>query len=87
MNLVVKLAKNTILSSITEVNNAENVHHMYSLEHPHVKAQPSDPLLTAFPDCSSFTTHAHDSNTSPIQLQDVNVLLDHQCQQSHIQYL
>ena len=70
MNAVVKLPKNTILGSITKVNKAENVQHMYSLEHPHVKAnvktQPSNPLLPAFPDCSSFTTHAHDSNKSPI---------------------
>ena len=79
MNSVVKLAKNTILGSITKVNNAENVQHMYSPEHPHVKAkvktQPSDPLLPAFPNCSSFTTHAH-NNKSPIQLQDANVPLD-----------
>ena len=80
MNSVVKLPKNTILGSITKVNNAENVQNIYSLEHPHVKAniktQPSDPLLPAFPDFSSFTTHAHDSNKSPIQLQDSNVPLE-----------
>ena len=75
-----KLPKNTILGSITEVNNVENVQHMYSPEHLHVKAniktQPSDPLLPAFPNHSSFTTHAHDSDKSPIQLQDANVPLD-----------
>ena len=80
MNSVVKLPKNIILGSITEVNNAENVQHMYSLEHLHVKAnvkaQPSNAILPAFPDCSSFTTHAHDSNKSPIQLQDANMPLD-----------
>ena len=37
MNSVVKLPKNTILGSITKVNNAENVQHMYSPEHPHVE--------------------------------------------------
>ena len=80
MNSVVKLPKNTILGSITKVLNAENVQHMYSPEHLHVKAnvktQPSDPLLPAFPNHSSFTTHAHNSNKSPIQLQDANVPLD-----------
>ena len=80
MNSVVKLPKNTILGSITKVNSAENVQHMYSPKHPHVEAkiktQPSDPLLPAFPNHSSFTTHAHNSNKSPIQLQDANVLLD-----------
>ena len=44
-----------------------------------VKAQPSNPLLPAFPDHSSFTTHAHNSNKSPIQLQDANVPLEIQC--------
>ena len=82
MNSVVKLPKNTILGSITKVHNAENVQHMYSLEHPHVKANvkthPSDPMLPAFPDHSSFTTHAHNSNKSPIQLQDANMPLDRQ---------
>ena len=80
MNSVVKLPKNTILGSITKVNNAENVQHMYSLEHLHVKdnvkTQPSHPLLPAFPNCSSFTTHAHTSNKSPIQLQVAIVPLD-----------
>ena len=32
------------------------------------------PLLPVFPDHSSFQTHAHDSNKSPIQLQDANFL-------------
>ena len=79
MNSVVKLPKNTILGSITKVNNAKNVQHMYLLENPHVKAniktQPSNPLLLVFPDHSSFTTHTHDSNKSPIQLQDANMPL------------
>ena len=80
MNSVVKLPKNTILGSITKMDNVENVQHMYSPEHPHVKAnvktQPSNPLLPVFPNHSSFTTHAHDSNKSPIQLQDANMPLD-----------
>ena len=83
MNSVMKLPKNTILGSVTKVHNVENVQHMYSLEHPHVKANVkthpdslSDPLLPVFPNHSSFTTHAHNSNKSPIQLQDANVPLD-----------
>ena len=83
MNSVVKLPKNAILGFITKADNAENVQGIYSLKHHHVKvnikAQPSEPLLPAFPDRSSFTTHAHDSNKSPIQLQDANVPLEIQC--------
>ena len=77
LNSVVKLPKNTILGSITKVDNAESVQNVYSLQHhnvkDHVKTQPSRPLLPVFPDYSSFTTHAHDINKSPMQLQDVNV--------------
>ena len=62
------------------MNNVENVQHIYSPEHPHVKAniktQPSDPLLQAFPNHSNFTTHGQDNNKSPIQLQDANMPLD-----------
>ena len=80
MNSVVALSKNTILGSITKVDNVENVQSTYSLKHHNVKddakAHPSKPLLPAFPDCSSFTTHAHNSDKSPIQLQDANVLLE-----------
>ena len=80
MNSVVKLPKNTILGSITKVDNVENVQNTHSLKHHNVKADakacPSKPLLPAFPDCSSFTTHAHDSNKSPILLQDANVPLE-----------
>ena len=83
MNLVVKLPKNTVLGSITKVDNAEIVQNIYSLQHHHVKAHdktwPSKPLLPVFPNHSSFTTHAHDSNRSPIQLQDANVPLEIQC--------
>ena len=70
MNSVVKLPKNIILGSITKVDNVENIQSIYSLKHYNVKADAkansSKPLLPAFPDCSSFTTHAHDSNKSPI---------------------
>ena len=58
MNSVVKLLKNTILGSITKVDNAESVQNIYSLQHhnvkAHVKTQPSRPLLPVFPNCSSF---------------------------------
>ena len=61
MNSVVKLPKNTTLGSITKVDNAENVQNIYSLKDHNVKAgikaQPSKPLLPAFPDHSTFTTH------------------------------
>ena len=80
MNSVVKLPKNTILGSITKVDNMENVQSTYSLKHHNVKADakahPSKPLLPVFPDHSSFTTHAHNSDKSPIQLQDANVPLE-----------
>ena len=39
----------------------------------------TSPLLPVFPNCSSFQTHTHDSNMSPIQLQDSNVPLEIQC--------
>ena len=56
---------------------AENVQNIYSLLHHsdkvHDKPQPSKPLLPVFLNGSSFTTHAHDSNKSPIQLQDADI--------------
>ena len=83
MNLVVKLLKNTILGSFIKVDNAEDVQNIYSLLHHsdkgHDKPQPSKPLLSVFPKCSSFQTHAHDSNKSPIQLRDANIPLEIQC--------
>ena len=83
MDSIVKLPKNTILGSITKVNNAEYVQNICSLQHhsdkAHDKSQPSKPLLLVFPDSSSFQTHAHDSNKSQIQLQDANVPLKIQC--------
>ena len=83
MNSIVKLPKNTILGSITKVGNVENVHIIYSLQHHSVKAndktQPSKPLLPVFPNHSSFTTHARDSNKLPMQLQDANIPLEIQC--------
>ena len=83
MNSVVKLPKNTILGSIAKVDNAESIQNIYSLQHhnvkAHVKTHPSRPLLPVFPDHSSFTTHAHDINKSPMQLQDANVPSKIQC--------
>ena len=83
MNLVVKLPKNTILCSITKVDNADNIQSIYSLKHhnvkANVKAQPLKPLLPVFPNHSSFTTCAHNSNKSQIQLQDANIPLEIQC--------
>ena len=80
MNSVVKLPKNTILGSITMLDNAEYVQNIYSLQHHndkvHDKSQPSKPLLPVFPNHPSFQTHAHNSNKSPIQLQDANVPLE-----------
>ena len=80
MNTVVKLPKNTILGSMNKVDNVDSVQSSYSLKHHNVKADakshPPKPLLPAFPDSSSFTTHAHDSNKSPIQLQDANIPLE-----------
>ena len=80
MNSVVKLPKNTILGSITKVDNVDNVQSSYSLKHHNVKgnakSHPSKSLLSALSDSSSFTTYAHDSDKSPIQLQDANVPLE-----------
>ena len=80
MNTVIKLPKNTILGSVNRVNNVDNVQSSYSLKHHNAKANadshPSKPFLPAFPDSSSFTTHAHNSNKSPIQLQDASVPLE-----------
>ena len=79
MNTVIKLPKNTVLGSMNKVYNVDSVQSSYSLKHNNVKADakshPSKPLIPAFPDSSSFTMHTHDSNKSPIQLQDANVLL------------
>ena len=56
---------------------------MYTYLHHHVKAKvkspPSKHLPPAFSNHSSSTTHAHDSNKSPIHLQDANILLEIQC--------
>ena len=83
MNSVVKLPKNTILGSIAKVDNTENVQNIYFPQHHHVKAniktQLSKSLLPVFPNCSTLTAHAHDSNKSPVQLQDANVPLEIQC--------
>ena len=62
------------------MDNVENVQSTYSLKHHNIKANakahPSKPLLPAFLDCSSFITHAHNSDKSSIQLQYANVLLE-----------
>ena len=83
VNSVVKLLKNTVLGSITNVDNAEYVQNMSSPQSTNDKVhdeahpqQEAKPLLPAFPDSLSFQTHAHDSNKSPIQLQDANVPLE-----------
>ena len=80
MNTVIKLPKNTILGSVNKVDNVDSVQSSYSLKHHNVKvnteSHASKSLLPAFPDCSSFTMHAHDSDKSPIQLQDANVPLE-----------
>ena len=79
MNTVIKHPHNTILGSINKVDNVHNVQSSYSPKHHNVKANTKShspkSLLPAFPDSSSFATHAHDSNKSPIQLQDANVPL------------
>ena len=92
MNSVVKLQKSTVLGSITKVDNAEYVQNMCLLQSnndkAHDRSQPpleAKPLLPVFPDRSSFQTHTHDSNKSPIQLQDVNVPLEIQCKLNTMQ--
>ena len=86
INSVVKLLKNTVLGSITKMDNAEYVQNISSLQpdnnKAHDRSQPpseAKPLLPVFLDSSSFQTHAHNSNKSPIQLQDANILLEIQC--------
>ena len=80
MNTIIKLPMNTILGSVNKVDNVDSVQSSYSLKHHNVKADtkshPSKPLLPAFPNSFSFTTHGHDSDKSPIQLQDANVPLE-----------
>ena len=81
---IVKLPKNTFLGSITEVDASNTVYSTCSLHQHNGKASDkkeySKPLLPAFSDCSSFTTHAHDNSKSPIQLQDADVPLKTQQQ-------
>ena len=81
-NADIKLLKNTILGSITRVDNVECVENVSSdtmqsiCDKAHGKTQLGQqvkPLLPVFPDHSSFQTHAHDSSKSLIQLQDANV--------------
>ena len=74
---VVKLPKNTILGSITEVDATNTIYSISPLHQHNGKASDekgySKPLIPAFPDCSSFTTHTQDNSKSPIQLQDTDV--------------
>ena len=81
-NSNIKLLENTILGSITEVENMECVENMSSdmmqsiRDKVHGKTQLEQqvkPLLPVFPDHSSFQTYAHDSSKSFIQLQYANV--------------
>ena len=80
-NTNINLLKNTILGSITKVENMECVENMSSdtmqsiSDKAHGETQLEQqvkPLLPAFPDQSSFQTHAHDSSKSSIQLQNAN---------------
>ena len=65
------------------MDNAEYVENMSSPQSANDKAhgeahlqQEAKPLLPAFPDHLSFQMHAHESNKSPIQLQDANIPLE-----------
>ena len=62
------------------MDTAKNTQNIHSLEHGNTQAQataqPSRPLLPAFPDCSCFATHAHNISKSPIQLQNADVPLE-----------
>ena len=83
---IVKIPENTILGSITEVDPSNTVYSICSSHQHNGKAtdkkEYSKPLLPVFPNCSSFTTHAHDNSKSPIQLQDADVPMKTQ-QQLH----
>ena len=83
---IVKLPKNTALGSIIEVDASNTIYSICSLHQYHGKASDekaySRPLLPAFSDCCSFTTHAHDNSKSPIQLQEADVPIKTQ-QQLH----
>ena len=81
--MYIKLFKNTVLGSITRVNNVEYIEHVSSntMQSMSDKAhderqlkQQVNPLLPVFPDQSSFQTHPHGNSKSLIQLQDTNVL-------------
>ena len=83
VNSVVKLQKNTVLDSLTKADDAEYVENMSSPQSAndkaHDEAQPQQetkPLLPVCLDSLSFQMHAHNSNQSPIQLQDANVPLE-----------
>ena len=81
-NTDIKLFKNTILGSITRVDNVECIENVSSNTMQSISDKAHDetqleqqvkPMLPVFPDQSSFQTHAYDNSKSPIQLQDTNV--------------
>ena len=81
-NTDIKLLKNTVLGSITRVNNVEYIENvscnaMQSISdkvHDETQLkQQMQPLPPVCPDQSSFQMHAHDNSKSLIQLQDTNV--------------
>ena len=66
MNSVVKLPKNTVIGSITKVDEAEYVQNIRSWQShndkAHDRSQPpleTKPLLPVFLESSSFQTHTH----------------------------
>ena len=78
----IKLLKNTVLGSITRVDNAECIENICSNAMPSItdracvemQQRPQvKTLLLVFPDQSSFQKHAHKNRKSPIQLQNANV--------------
>ena len=77
VNTDAKLLKNTVIGSITKVENVSSNTTQSMSDKAHEEAQSQQqvkPLLPVFPDHSSFQTHAHGSSNLPIQLQDANVL-------------
>ena len=79
----VKLLKNTVLVSLTRVNNIDCIHnvswkkmqptsnktHGTTLQELQVQT-----LLPVFPEQSSIQTYAHNDNKPPIKLQDADIL-------------
>ena len=65
------------------MNIAENVQNIYSLIHQHVRltsrTNPPQSCYQNFPKAPASQHIAHDSNKSPIQLQDANTPPEIQC--------